>query len=790
MHQYIPCDRPREGNDLRLDGGMEKVNCTPSRIKVGDMFIENPASEEWFEESRNDVVCSSVSRISRDTIPQRLQVHPQHLNICHVEEEIRFNPAGSVSFEDLRDDVASSSISRISRAPIRRRFNLRHQHDSIYHELEFHNEQLSTVFRLDTCEEGVEEKSMANHKSGLAEPLLDSQYVSLVDKSIAISSRTRKPRQLFSVSLGSSVQWRLVPWSKMHQNRYRIFPCESEGDVYDQSKNIHRSDREHRFDRNIIGSCGRQLTSEEGTDFDIAYKSLSDDSISSLVRKRAAFGAYDNRLIVENQVEADGRDESFHRERWIDEPLLNFYATKPSVENAREKRNRSPSSSAGRTDNTIRQSTEECDERDQPPRVVGPLQTSSMYNSTRRWPTDMRSPFKNRTTIPGFVTINGPDGNQETSNEGITATKSATHDLSAFSNGGDSESTMDNGDERPLVAFRSVVCNCRSTKCRKKSSTSQSNTRTHVYTSAPEMNLRNVFPRKYESLEESSELHSIRTMRGPAQRKASGILVDGGERVEELDELDSLIKKIDQMGCLSTPVDSHISAIAEGDEGLTQQKSSISIKTENVSSNSKTKKLAQYLKRDGEATFDYVGTMYLIANSMESSTHETEQKEEGMAFFAHLETRTSSAALAKKDESTREDGQRASCSDHLNSAKKELTDDGPEDVIVHQYDNDADGGRENRRNRIVVLKDDEIILPTPSEASSVDLSDITEDFLQISMSSPLFKKAAQMYKEAKREAAESKARTERGSAQTFRHVLSVDTEHECNDLKIIVALPL
>jgi hypothetical protein len=89
---------------------------------------------------------------------------------------------------------------------------------------------------------------------------------------------------------------------------------------------------------------------------------------------------------------------------------------------------------------------------------------------------------------------------------------------------------------------------------------------------------------------------------------------------------------------------------------------------------------------------------------------------------------------------------------------------------------DSERKERSRCSSKFVLKCEEIRLPTfkqDDEASTGSMSDITEDFLQIPASSPLFKKAMQMFREMAAEENRLRGEHEDDDVKDLNHVVSL-----------------
>lgn len=710
---------------------------------------------------------------------------------------LTLSPSSDLSFEEPRFQNSNKCISDVSRNSIPRRYHGLHK--IVHGGQQVCDHPLSMDCRLETVFEDITEQNILPHgESGREIPLLNSsQHSKLVDvNGLTGRPRARKSPQSANITHSSSSLWKLDLWTAKHQYKYRRLSRQGEDDPKVQSNSEHNrtgafpTDRQTKVkDRNVIPSVR-----EEGIAID--ETGLADD------RERA----YDNRSIVDSAVVPRGYDESFHRERSINEPLLEINWRKASLELAREDRNSSPSSSAGRTEKMTNASADDYDGRDPPPSDDVSLQSSRGSILPSGKPELCFTSF-NKREINEFASADGIGGNVLSNDiKTIQESENAILDLSAVSDGEESISTVESVDERPLLNLRTIVCGCRSTKCRRKYVSKNSKDEAYsLIESGQQRRIRFFFPRKYESVDEITETPSMMTVDVPIEdhscmmfhdadeRQADldeldpscMVFHDAGERQADLDELDALIYKIAQMDHCRIPVESQLSAIAEGDEDVTQVKSTMSFKTSSNSTISKTQKLAQYLKRDGEATFDYVGTMYFTANSMESLARSKEEGIDDIELFAHMETITPSIVPRRKDVSDWMEIPPCEFPAKIDSENQKR-----EDQFEGEGEkkNDENGKKRRRRNRTVVLKDDEIVVPIASEDASLDMSDITEEMTQIPENSALYKLATKI-KDAERKLAEAQEREESSQIKPTNDVLDIDNDDSWpNDLKHIASV--
>jgi hypothetical protein len=665
--------------------------------------------------------------------------------------------SNDVSFEETRIESSKKNISRASRCSIPRRYGENRIGGHVGQQV--CGQTIAMDCRLpEEYEEVTEGYLLPGDEIGHENPLLNfEQSTSLVQNKFATDRpNPKKLPQSPTVVPSLSSQWKLNLWKTKHQYKYRRVSGQAEDDPVVPS-NIEQTTPGAKCserDPNRMQTIGNERT-------DIDRDGLQDDMKVPSNQNGTTFCAYDNRSIIDCPVGAVDRDDSFHRERSIDEPLLQKSSGESnSRENAfeqrREDRNPSPLSSVRRTEMMAFASMYECQERDPPPRDKVQLSSSRGYSPPLENPAlEVYSKSLEKREIDALAATEHI-GDKVASNSVriIRESELLILNLCTFSQDEESTSTVGSVEARPLLKIRTIVCDCRCNKSRRKPQSKISN---HEFKglikSGQERSVRKNCHGKYASIE---AIPSIMSVDFPLQDSSSIIDHDKGKIQADLDELDALIYKMARMDNIQVPVESQLSAILEGDEDVTQEKSTISFKTTVHSAISKTQKLAQYLKRDGEATYDYDGTMFLAANSMESLTRSKDGEIEDIDFFAHVET-TRPTVPNPIDMSTWIDNPPLEFTSNFHT-KDEKRDDqsqqGDDNINIENIKR----LRHHSRNRTVVLKDNEIVVPIASEDASVDISEITEDFLQIPVDSALYKQAMQIFKDAELELAEAEER--------------------------------
>jgi len=197
---------------------------------------------------------------------------------------------------------------------------------------------------------------------------------------------------------------------------------------------------------------------------------------------------------------------------------------------------------------------------------------------------------------------------------------------------------------------------------------------------------------------------------------------------EGIEELDDLVHDIGRESpqLLRMPVNSQLSAITEGDEDLTQPSSTLSPS----SSIDTPRKLGK----------DALNKIDGILGNGDTSVCSGSEEEPNL--FAHT--------APKLDPTTD--------SQQQNSAPKSPS---GENTAAPETEKPIKKKSGKRNSRKVVLKSDEILIQAPKEddESTGDISDITEEFVQIPMTSPLFQKAMEMFREAAAAEGENQSET-------------------------------
>lgn len=377
-------------------------------------------------------------------------------------------------------------------------------------------------------------------------------------------------------------------------------------------------------------------------------------------------------------------------------------------------------------------------------------------------------------------------------------------------------------DERPLLKdSRAVKCTCHS-KHRKRSP-STDNTKIVWLSNHPKVipvaRQRSLFSWfTYESMDLTKNKDAQKVMsRGvlvEPHRRNRGTFAEAtkppkdgkcGKTLDiqdEMDELDDLVYSMDPLSLynmepesldqsmrqLKMPVDSELSAIAEESEDLSRSQSKSTVPT--VPSLNKTQKLAQYLKRDGEASSAYIGAMYFNANSSEDMHSELDYS----GYFS-LEDALEPDIPSSFPQQTKRPNDFPPPETPSDKKKTSGAEPGKEDEEETKETKPKDESSKLERTRIpyrreFVLEGDEILLRTPSDDSSGAISDITEkDFLKIPESSPLFKRAIQIFKEDNEEEYEmihDIVELER----PVQHILSEEEESGFSDLNHLVTIDL
>ena len=320
-------------------------------------------------------------------------------------------------------------------------------------------------------------------------------------------------------------------------------------------------------------------------------------------------------------------------------------------------------------------------------------------------------------------------------------------DLSPRLNVSDDEdaSAADISEEKPLLKKGSLAfgCNCKpkinkSNHSRKSSKKAVAKTK-HIVLSKTKF--RALF-RKDECdeldedgviVQESDTISSVTIVRDGKSHERT-LRMDEERKKRELVALDNLVRGIENtsLPMLTMPVDSTLSAIAEGDEDLTQPSSSMSEHNRDFENPPKVGKAA------------YRNLAKILNNTEKSVCSESEEEPN---LFAYVDSRDPPGNYNGEKEQSLKSGRKT-------PAKSA-----------------ADG--EKKCESKFVLKCEEILLPSSNsdDDSAGGISDLTEEFLHIPVTSKIFKKAMEMYRESAME--ENHPPEERDDYDDLEHVATV-----------------
>jgi hypothetical protein len=194
-------------------------------------------------------------------------------------------------------------------------------------------------------------------------------------------------------------------------------------------------------------------------------------------------------------------------------------------------------------------------------------------------------------------------------------------------------------------------------------------------------------------------------------------LLDEESLQRELRELDILANEVyrNSPELLKMPVDSQLSAIAEVDEDLTQKSSTVSAHS--------SIDMSQHLRNDGQ---NYASLAAMLEN--ERTSIGTDEP-----YLFSMETNSQRSASPTREKSVKKDEHAGTL-----SCKK----------VKKTTCRDPNSLEKRRGDKKFRFKGEEITVTSTSDDDSTSgISDITEDFLQIPVTSPLFKKAMEMFRE-------------------------------------------
>ena len=236
---------------------------------------------------------------------------------------------------------------------------------------------------------------------------------------------------------------------------------------------------------------------------------------------------------------------------------------------------------------------------------------------------------------------------------------------------------------------------------------------------------------KYESMENSEKNMSDSLIARRSEK-----------RKEELDELDHIISKIDppENALFRMPIGIQLSTITEHDEDLDPSLRSLqrTVITTLASGS---------IQQDGVVTLNNIGNLLPTSKESVESRSEvlyTDSPDFDPMQHINMKHKENVDTCAQQQQQQQQQQQEALGFDKDFSVKKEVK-------INSQIFKQS-----KKEKRGVILRNNEVVIPVvmsgdDSSATSRAISDITEDYLQIPFSSPLYRKVLMAFQEARKE---------------------------------------
>ena len=214
------------------------------------------------------------------------------------------------------------------------------------------------------------------------------------------------------------------------------------------------------------------------------------------------------------------------------------------------------------------------------------------------------------------------------------------------------------------------------------------------------------------------------------------------KRKEELDELDHIISKIDppENALFRMPIGIQLSTITEHDEDLDPSLRSLqrTVITTLASGS---------IQQDGVVTLNNIGNLLPTSKESVESRSEvlyTDSPDFDPMQHINMKHKENVDTCAQQQQQQQQQQQEALGFDKDFSVKKEVK-------INSQIFKQS-----KKEKRGVILRNNEVVIPVvmsgdDSSATSRAISDITEDYLQIPFSSPLYRKVLMAFQEARKE---------------------------------------
>jgi len=458
---------------------------------------------------------------------------------------------------------------------------------------------------------------------------------------------------------------------------------------------------------------------------------------------RQTDSTYDSRPIW-NQIfqTSNDSDHSYRRERIATEPLLHSKNIRQSTKKLQSKRSSNE--------------TFELKESDHPPCEIQPSHSVPIVGTKV-------VPIETEICNP---TIDIPSNNN---NSNSTDIESPERDGTNSLDGDDEDSSYAtiNNEKLPLLMAMGVDCSCgrnfKEKMSRKKKVKGKKKKTEEIWES-------NQFYRRYESMKNlGTEDRNADGLKYTRQKSSKDRYdqIDDERRIQELDELDHIISRIAPEN--QTPVDIHLSTIIEGDEDLTRSTHSLQKTTTRI--------IAVSLQQDNIAPSTTINN--ILSTCRESFELQSED--------VHFDLIQQVKSKDKKADTGSEQQQ-------VIIFEKEVSE---KNEVKTKSESSKQSKREKRK---VIVKDNEIIIPAvlsgdeTSDTSNGGISDITEDYLEIPFSSPLYMKVLKALQEAN---AETEAKPEQIQFKNlFKNIQSAiniqseieedDSDEELNHLTTVV----
>jgi hypothetical protein len=547
---------------------------------------------------------------------------------------------------------------------------------------------------------------------------IDDQVTTIVTKKKGSSNKTTP--QSKSKKKNQQSKSRFDKWSKglKMSNPYKyqsisndLFVGTENDDVFQLKKSrasLAHSSLESRKEKNIFTTT---LTHIDDRDEFHMNDNRSEINTRDQRQQIEEFSTYDNRSILDNEMFQTNNNDSDHsrrsRESTSNEPLLHSNGTilQQSIQDI-------PSQQNNYSSPTDFEASSSCD-----------IQLSLPLSSTVR-----KDIVLNKIAIyDPIVEISTNNKSNSSIDEESLPPPPPEEEIKGLDSDDEEDSAylIENVEKRPLLMKMGSIVDCNRCGRTSRKNILPKKKKAEGKKKKSEDNFQ--FYWKYESMENSEK--------DTSHDYGSAIARRSEKRKEELDELDHIISRIDpeNSSFFVMPIGIQLSTITEYDEDLTpSSRSQRTAITTTLASGS--------IQQDGGVTLDNIGN--LLPTSKESVESRSEVIYTDSPDFDPIQ--------------------------HINSKQKEEVDMRPQQQQAIGFDKDVSKKNEvktksersklsKREKRDVILRNNEVVIPVAlsgddsSDTSNGQISDITEDYLQIPFSSPLYRKVLMAFQEASKE---------------------------------------